>query len=369
MTGIGKYVAGVAAALPDVDPSGTYSLVTNRFFARRPKVPIPIEQRPPRLRHRPIRMIPGRTFNWLRDRNFPLDVILPGKDVFLFTNYATYPLWRTPYVVIVYDLSYLVVPECILDGYRSMLASWIPPGVAGAAAVVTVSEAVKSELVHWLGVAADRVVVAPPAVDAARFRPVPTEQRAALRRELGVPDRYFLFVGTIEPRKNIRRLVDAYATLPDDVRAEHALVLVGSKGWLDDDILDAVEELRRRGEQVVQPGYVPDEALPALYADATAFVYPSLYEGFGMPVMEAMACGAPVITSNVSSLPEAAGGAGLLVDPLDVRAISNAMARVARDEQLAADLRERGRERAARTDWRRTAELVHGALVRAATSP
>jgi alpha-1,3-rhamnosyl/mannosyltransferase len=228
------------------------------------------------------------------------------------------------------------------------------------------SEAVRVELVAHFSTPTDKIVVAPPGVDRRIFRPVSPAEGAAVRSRLGMPDHYFLFVGTLQPRKNILGLLAAYCALPSDVKSREALVLVGMKGWRDDGIVAELDRLRAAGEHVHPVGYVATTDLPALYSGSTAFVWPSLYEGFGMPILEAMACGAPVITSDRSSMPEAAGGAALLVDPTDVDSLSAAMLRIAEDDELARDLARRGHERAARADWHHTAARVLHALEMAA---
>jgi glycosyltransferase involved in cell wall biosynthesis len=183
------------------------------------------------------------------------------------------------------------------------------------------------------------------------FRPLPPGEVAAFRRRRELPDRFILFVGTQEPRKNLERLIEAFARIP---QGEAKLVLVGGKGWLYDDLFAKIEALSLR-DAVVFPGYVGSEELPLWYNAATAFAYPSLYEGFGMPVTEALACGTPVVTSTSSSLPEAAGGAALLVDPEDVEAIATGLTRILDDDTLREALTERGLAHARTFDWSRTA--------------
>jgi glycosyltransferase involved in cell wall biosynthesis len=174
-----------------------------------------------------------------------------------------------------------------------------------------------------------------------------------------MPRPYVLAAGTLEPRKNLERLLDAWAQLAPALRDAHELVLVGPAGWEADSILG-----RARGAGVRITGYVPDEELAALYGGCELFCYPSLYEGFGLPVLEAMRAGAPVITSNVSSLPEVAGDAAVMVDPLSVDAIGSAIARLLVDPDERARLRNAGRARAAAFSWERTASELRDVLRR-----
>jgi glycosyltransferase involved in cell wall biosynthesis len=194
-----------------------------------------------------------------------------------------------------------------------------------------------------------------------RFRPLPAAQVAAFRVEQGLPESFILFLGTLEPRKNVTRLLEAYARLPE---SKPPLMLAGGKGWLYEDLLARREALGLT-DQVHFVGYVPAEDLPLWYNAAELFAYPSLYEGFGLPPLEAMACGTPVISSASSSLPEVVGSAGLLVDPTDVEALATAMHRVISDKDLQAEMRNAGLEQARLFSWRQTALQTAGSYRRA----
>ena len=229
---------------------------------------------------------------------------------------------------------------------------WLPLAVRRADAVITDSEQSRKDIMAHLPVAPQDVVVVPLAADP-RFRPMEIAEVEPVLREYSLQRPYILYVGALESRKNLPRLLEAYALL----RAwspQWRLVIVGARKWKFSPIFDAVQRLGLEGH-VDFTGYVADEHLPALYAGADLFAFPSLYEGFGLPVLEAMACGTPVVTSNTSSLPEVAGDAALLVDPTDVRQIARAMWLVLSQPALAAELRARGLARAAQFTWERTA--------------
>jgi len=214
------------------------------------------------------------------------------------------------------------------------------------------------------------------------FQPVRDEEAIeAVKARYGIAGDYVLFVGTLQPRKNLIRLIEAFSPSTRLRRAQSSrsgrrlsnpqspisnlqLVIAGKKGWLYEEIFQQVEELELEGK-VVFTGYVVAGDLPALLSGAGLFVFPSLYEGFGLPVLEAMACGTPVICSNASSLPEVAGDAALLVDPLDVEGLAAAMERVLGDEALRAELIERGFERARKFSWERCARETLDVLERA----
>lgn len=229
---------------------------------------------------------------------------------------------------------------------------WLPLAARRADAVITDSAVSKSGIVRFLKINPEKVSVIPLAA-APRFRPLdPQAVQPALAR-YGVERPYILYVGSLDARKNLPRLLQAYARLCVS-RPGWALVIVGAHKWMVAPIAETVQRLAL-APHVRFTGFVAEEDLPALYNGADLFVFPSLCEGFGLPVLEAMACGTPVVTSNTSSLPEVAGDAALLVDPTDVAAITEAMERVLSDPVLAADLRARGLARASQFSWERTA--------------
>lgn len=266
-------------------------------------------------------------------------------DVFLSTNsYLTAWFCLKPTAVVVYDLVPFVDRANAQSRAARIERATIRPALRRAAALPCISEATRADLVRLFPRVAAKTSTIPLAADAAFAEAVATPGHPSLDGP------YVLAVGTLEPRKNLERLIAAWAALPDEVRGEHVLALVGPRGWDDAPILAAA---RQAGARLL--GHVTDHELHALYAGATAFAYPSLYEGFGLPPLEAMAAGAPVLTSNISSLPEVVGDAALLVDPLDTAAIGAALTRLLAEPPLTADLRERGRARAATFSWERTA--------------
>jgi glycosyltransferase involved in cell wall biosynthesis len=216
----------------------------------------------------------------------------------------------------VHDLTFLVHPECFEPRLHRYLARVVPRSLRRAHHILADSHATQRDLTRLLGVPAERISVIYPGVDE-QFCPLPASASAPVRRRLGLPDTFLLFVGTLEPRKNLVRLLEALHRLPN----APPLVLAGRRGWLYDEVFAAVERLHLH-ERVCWLDFVEDTDLPALYNLAEAFIYPSLYEGFGLPVAEALACGTPVVTSRLASLPEVAGDAAILVDPFDSAAIA-----------------------------------------------
>lgn len=221
-----------------------------------------------------------------------------------------------------------------------------------ASRVIADSVATRQDLIKRLGLAPGKIVVVPLGVDHARFQPsVPAEAAQNVETMLGIRPPYILSLGTVEPRKNLRTLLQAYAKLETNAPP---LVIAGAKGWGDTKLPDLVQSLGI-GDRVKVLGYVPEETLPDLFSATQLFVYPSLYEGFGLPVLEAMACGAPVITSNVSSLPEVAGDAALLVDPESTDQLAGAIQRLIDDSGLRSELAQKGLARSASFTWEETA--------------
>ena len=286
-----------------------------------------------------------------------MDRLFPNVDLFHATEHLLPALRRVKTVFTFHDAIYALFPKYHLPMNRVYLGLMMPRFLRRANAIITISECSRRDAVRLYGIAADRFHVIYEGVDP-RFRPV--EQPETLqeaRRRYGLPGEYLLAVGTIEPRKNLSMLLDTFlAVKTRSGRQDLRLVIVGKKGWLFQDFFRRLAELGLDdGQQVIFPGYVADEDLPALYAGAACFVFPSLYEGFGLPVLEAMASGAPVVCSNASSLPEVAGDAALMVNPEDAGAFARAVERVLADPDLRRDLRARGLLRAAEFTWERTA--------------
>lgn len=276
------------------------------------------------------------------------------------------PAWSaTPLVVTIHDLSLFRYPQHHPRGRILTTRALLPRLARRAAAVLAVSEFTRREILSVLHLPPDKVHTIHSAA-AERFSPVTDPARLAeVRQRYDLPERFVLFVGTVEPRKNLHRLVRAFR----QVRQRgfpHVLILAGHPGWLMDDF---AAEIQRLGLRAVarRLGYVADADLPALYSLAQLFVYPSLYEGFGLPTLEAMACGTPVLSSNSSALAEVCGDAACLVDPLNEQALADAMASLLRDDARRDELRHKGLARAREFSWQRAAAETMVVYERAAT--
>jgi glycosyltransferase involved in cell wall biosynthesis len=258
-----------------------------------------------------------------------------------------------PFVVTIYDLSFYHYPEAFRPWNRWYLRTFTGLSARRARRVITISESTRRDVVKMLGVSPDQVDVAYCGVDEI-FRPLPEAETAHFRRERALPDRFILFLGTLEPRKNVQKLIGAYgrwrAAEPDVPK----LVIAGGKGWYYDQIFAEVERRSLTGD-VIFPGYVVPQELPWWYNAADLFVYPSRFEGFGLPVLEAMACGTPVVTTDVASLPEVAGDAALLVSPDDEAQLVEAMRHALGEVSLRQEMVSKGLAQAADFTWARTA--------------
>lgn len=267
------------------------------------------------------------------------------------------PLVRPcPGVVTVYDLSFVRFPQFFRGVHAAYLRLFTRLSCRAAERIIAISESTRRDIAQLYGIPPARLDTAPPGVDPI-FRPLPREQVETFRQRRGLPETFILHVGTLEPRKNHLKLLQALAHLspsPFPPSTFH-LFCIGGQGWGYEAIYAAVERLNLK-ERVTFVGYVPAQELPLWYNAATLLAYPSLYEGWGMPVLEALACGTPVITSNLAALPEAAGAAGILVSPHDADELAAAIHRLLRDTDLRRQLSQTGLTHAAQFTWERTAQ-------------
>lgn len=297
---------------------------------------------------------------WQRARvPLPVETFIGAVDLFYSPDFLLPPTRARRAIVTVHDLSYVRVPECFPEPLLKYLNRAVPQALQRADLILADAASTQRDLADVYRVPLEKIRVLYPGADA-RFRPdVAEDAKSRVRaRTRGKP--YLLSVGTIQPRKNYVRLLEAFAKIIANCGLQIAnlqLVICGGRGWMYDEIYQAVERLGL-SERVLFTDFVSDDDLPALYALATLFVYPSLYEGFGLPIAEAMACGAPVLSSNASSLPEVAGDAALYFDPYNVDVLAEAMQRALSDESLRADLRARGFAQAKKFSWERAARQL-----------
>ena len=292
----------------------------------------------------------------------PIALARNGIDLHHGMGFALPLVWRGPSVVTIYDLSFMRYPAHFPPSNRLYLKTITRLACRRARRVIAISESTRAEVETLLGVPANRIDVALPGVGP-HFRPLPPAEVEAFRRSNNLPQRMILYVGTQEPRKNIEILLHALAVLPDK---DTVLALVGGRGWLYQPI-DALIEQLGLCERVLMPGYVADELLPLWYNAAAVFAYPSLYEGFGLPLLEAMACGTLALAANTTSLPEALGkdNTNMLLPPDDVSAWSRTLSDLLGDAERRRTIGAKGIEHAATFSWAATAQSIVASYHRA----
>jgi glycosyltransferase involved in cell wall biosynthesis len=356
--GVAFYLIELVKALQRVDVENSYHLIARDVHADdlRPltanfsMVPVSLRSRASRLVWEQVRL-PA-----LADR-LRLDV--------LHSPHYTRPLRRLTCasVVGVMDLTFFVMPEYHTTVKRLFFRSMLRVSVRKADRFIAISKSTSVDLQKWLQAPASRIDVTPLAVSDAYSPHVSADVVRAVRDRYELPAEYLLYVGRLEPRKNLPRLIEAYERLLTRRPSTPPLVLAGAPGWHGHDLRRA---LRRLSAHVVPIGYVPEEFLPALYVGARLFVYPSLYEGFGIPVLEALSCGVPTITSNASSMAEVADGAAELIDPTSTDALLTALERLLTDAARCLELRELGLQRARSFSWDATARSTRDSYLTAA---
>ena len=347
LAGNETYATNLIEALAEVDQANQYTLFVTtreaieRFTNRWPNFTVVRT-----LPHSPLVRIPITLTAELRRR--PVDV--------LHVQFTSPPLAPCPVVVSIHDLSFEHLPETFNRRSRMQLRLTVRRSARSAARILTLSNYVREDLIATYKIRGDQISTVPLA--AARcFEPITDATEVEkVRQTYGISGDYILSVGSIQPRKNLRRLIRAYAILREQRPGVKlpTLVLAGKKAWLHGDTLRAVRE-SGVGDHVLLTDYLPQADLPALYSGALCFVYPSFFEGFGLPPLEAMQCGTPVIVGDRTSLPEVVGDAGLLVNPFDEREIAAALDRLIFDLNLRRQLSVKGLQRAAQFSWKETA--------------
>lgn len=283
------------------------------------------------------------------------EFLINKPDVFLGLGQALPLFHPLKSIVFVYDLAFEHFPDCYPHSFRKL--SWqTRHATRHANCIVAISQSTKNDLINLYDVDKKKIKVIYPGVDPS-FRPQSERKIAGVRKKYGLRKSYFLFVGSLKPGKNVPRIVEAFARFLNKTKGAHQLVLAGSDFWLDQQIMTTIKELKL-GREIKNLGYVAKKDLPALYSAAKVFVSPSLYEGFGLPLVEAMACGTPVVASKVSSMPEVVSETGLLVDPEDPEEIAEAMLKLGSHSTVYGNLRKMGVKQVRKFSWKKSASQL-----------
>ncbi len=350
--GIGKYTYNLVKEIAKLDRENEYLLYS--FFLKPFSSDIEeLAKSQPNFSLKASR-IPGRLMRFFWDYlKIPIEPFLGEVDVFHITNYLIPYIRRAKLLVTIYDITPVLSPEYHNRYTRTYVKEKILFAAKKADRIIAISQHTKRDLIQTLGVPEDLIAVIYGGVGE-QFQPIKNQEVLnRVKERYNIKDKYLLFLGTLEPRKNIPGLIRAFHKIKDRF-PNYQLVIAGKRGWKFQEIFKTVEELRLE-DRVIFTGYLPEEDIPSLYSGAELFIYPTLYEGFGFPPLEAMACGTPVITSNLSSLPEVVGEGGILIDPNNIDELSRAMESVLADENLRKGLREKGLRQAAKFSWERCA--------------
>jgi glycosyltransferase involved in cell wall biosynthesis len=345
--GINWYIVNLLKNLAPVSPDFCYSaFLSNRAF-QEPSLTLYRSRLPT---HRPLVRI------FWEQLIQPIALRRAGVELLHALAFVAPLAAPCPFVVTVYDLSFLRYPAAFRPFNRWYLSRFTAHSVKRARAVIAISESTRQDVIKLLGAPPKRVHTIYCGVDEV-FKPLPPAEIDSFRAARNLPEKFVLFLGTLEPRKNVAGLIKAYAQWRRRQPKAPPLLIAGGQGWYYAEIFKLIQSLNLT-DSIRFPGYIPQNELPLWYNAASLFVYPSYFEGFGLPVLEAMACGVPVITSTAASLPEVAGteGAAILVDPADAEALAQAMGLVINDPDRQSAMSAQGRAQAARFKWAKTAQ-------------
>lgn len=362
-SGVGHYTLGIVREFDCMAGEGliTYSLIVPRKWGSRLEK-YDFEHYKSVVKN----PIPNRVIRGFMKHKWrvPLDLFC-GRGAYYFPSFLNWPLWFSRSSVVVHDVTYLAVPECVDKGNREYLERVVPFSIKNSTNIIAVSQFSKDEIVKYYGLDPSNISVAHPSIDRRHFYKRSAEEIHKVKAKYDIfSDNYILSVGNVEPRKNYAKLVDAYTSLPREITDKYPLVIVGAGGWNNEDVLEKIQKAKEDGYRIINPKrFVLDEDMPALYSGAQFFVFTPIYEGFGMSPLEAMACGTPTLASQVASVPEAAGEGAVYVDPFDVDSIRQGLlTMVEKTEQDRSQFDQQMRDHIESLSWRPSAEVTAAAL-------
>jgi glycosyltransferase involved in cell wall biosynthesis len=352
--GIGVYTLNLIKNLARLDSNNEYLICGNSFAKRIDAGVTSFFSQHQNFTFR-YRRIPGKimkTFG-VKIPILSLDSLFGSCDIYHETNYI--PLRHKGKIVLtIYDMTYKTCPQTLSKKTLPYLDNNLYRAVSKADKLIAISNSTKEDLIKYFDVPTNKISVVYGGYDKIYHPIYDHNELERIRSHYQLPQKFILSVGTVEPRKNLSLLLKAYSRLPAGFKKEIKLVLVGKKGWINQTFFEEIKELGIAGD-ITFTGFVPTEELPYIYNLADLFVYPSFYEGFGLPVLEAMACGTPVIVSNRSSLPEVVGDAGRLIDPEDYYELQTAIQQIYRDQSSREQMKNKGIEQAKKFSWEKCA--------------
>ena len=353
-TGVGWYVYELLKNIDksEMEITGNYFNFMNRHDYNKPLLNLG-------LRYDKLKYIPYKIYKILTEKyNVPYNLFFRKKiDIFHFTRYILPNNIKGKVILNIYDLVFEKHIETMESKNRENFKRSFYKSVERADQIITISESSKNELIEILKVPENKIHIVHPGIDFQKFNNRDIVITKKVISKYSLPKDYILYLGTLEPRKNVENIIRAYANLKKSGEIKENLVLAGKKGWLFYEIFDLIKSLDLEDE-VILTGYIDECEKPVIYQNAKLFIFPSLYEGFGMPILEAMAAGIPVITSNVSAMPEVAGDAAILVNPLDCKEISGAILKILKSNELSNVLVNKGFEQCKKFTWSNSANKL-----------
>lgn len=302
--------------------------------------------------------IPGRLINLFSRMRFQIPIdILVGKGIYVFPNFQNWKLVRSKSITYIHDICFALYPNFVLPKLQRVLSQNVPKWIDRSDLIVTVSSTSKQEIINYYKLDKSKICVVPNGVDSTFFTKQSLSKISTIKKKYDISHKYILFVSNIEPRKNIEILLKSYGQLPPEVLSKHSLFLIGGDGWLNEHVLQLIEEMKKKGFKVYRPKmYVPDEDLPALYSGASLLVHPAFHEGFSLSPLEAMSCETPVLLSNITAHKELAGKTAHYFDPSDSRDLSEKIINLLSSDELRLEKVKSARNRAHSYSWAVTVE-------------
>ncbi len=371
MNGTKLYIDALPLAQDKMSGIGHLTLELTRALANNPsldiKLVVPLRKRGLVARHNiknaKIKTfpLPARVISLLMRCRLlpPVDLIL-GRGVYFFPNYRNWPLLFSHSLTYFHDVSFLLHPETVSPKNLKYLKNNARLWLKRTNYVLTLTESSKEEIITNLGVSSEKIIVVPAGVDTGVFSKRNAEEVISIKNKYKIDTQnYLLYVGNLEPRKNVDSLLRAYAQLTDEFRSQYSLVLIGGGGWLNEGTTELIDKLTSQGLKIIHPrAYVSDEDLPAIYSGAALLVHPAIYEGFGIPPLQAMACEVPVAASNIRAISEVVGDAALLFDPYSIEDISKNIQTALSDQSLRQELVRNAKKRVEQYSWQQAANRL-----------